>query len=217
MKKIRILCYGDSNTWGFIPGTDHQRYSEKERWPKVLASILGSNYEIIEEGLNSRTLTSNDTRPGKEGRSGYQYLIPCLDSHDPLDLVIIMLGTNELKVAYNKTPIEVGELLEEYFVKTIINHKSQCGDTYPKLLIIAPPLIKETGKYRDEDNIYLGAPRKSLELDSIYQTIANKYNCYFLSNKGLDTGVDGVHLTKDSHRKLAKRISEIVIELNLNK
>lgn len=124
MNNIRILCYGDSNTWGYISGSDHQRYGNSERWTKVLANLLGDKFEIIEEGLNSRTLISNDPRPGKEGKNGYEYLIPCLDSHDPIDLVILMLGTNELKYTYNKTPEEIGNLLEEYFVKTILNRKS---------------------------------------------------------------------------------------------
>ena len=92
-EKIKILCYGDSNTWGYIPGTDHQRFSKDERWPGALQRMLGDKYEIIEEGLNSRTLISVDKRRDREGRSGAEYLLPCLDTHDPIDLVIIMLGT----------------------------------------------------------------------------------------------------------------------------
>lgn len=121
MQTIRILCYGDSNTWGYISGSNHERYGNKERWTKILAESLGNDFEIIEEGLNSRTLTSNDTRLGKEGKNGYEYLIPCLDTHDPIDLVILMLGTNELKATYNKTAKEIGNILEEYFIKTILN------------------------------------------------------------------------------------------------
>ena len=119
MEKIRILCYGDSNTWGYISGTDHERYGINERWTKFLQCKLGDRFEVIEEGLNSRTLISNDTRPGKEGKNGYEYLIPCLDTHDPIDLIILMLGTNELKASYNKTAAEIGEMLEQYFVKVI--------------------------------------------------------------------------------------------------
>ena len=65
--------------------------------------MLGNQFEVIEEGLNSRTLISNDPRPGKEGKNGAEYLIPCLDTHDPIDLVILMLGTNELKNTYQKS------------------------------------------------------------------------------------------------------------------
>ena len=87
--------------------------------------MLGNNFEIIEEGLNSRTLISNDTRPGKEEKNGYEYLIPCLDTQDPINLVVLMLGTNELNNAYNNEAEEIGKMLEEYFVKTILNRNSQ--------------------------------------------------------------------------------------------
>lgn len=211
MEIIRILCYGDSNTWGYISGSDHKRYGKAERWTSILADSLGSKFEIIEEGLNSRTLTSNDTRPGKEGKNGYEYLIPCLDTHDPIDLVILMLGTNELKTTYNKSTREIGEIFEQYFVKTILNRKSQCKDTYPKLLIITPPVVNEDTQNCKADNKYAGASKKSVELNNIYKLIAEKYNCYFLSNQGLETGTDGVHLTKESHKILADRLE---VEIN---
>ena len=210
MEKIRILCYGDSNTWGYISGSDHQRYGENERWTKLLSKYLGDNYEIIEEGLNSRTLISNDTRPGKEGKNGYDYLIPCLDTHDPIDLVILMLGTNELKTAYNKTSKEIGEIFENYFVKTILKRKSQIKESYPKLLIVAPPLVSEEQEYCRKNSKYIGAAKKSEELNDIYKSIAQKYNCYFLSNQGLETGIDGVHLTLESHKELAEKLEEII-------
>ena len=206
MEKIKILCYGDSNTWGYISGSDHKRYSIGERWTSILAELLGDKFEIIEEGLNSRTLTSNDTRPGKEGKNGYEYLIPCLDTHDPIDLVILMLGTNELKTTYNKSAKDIGEIFEQYFVKTILNRKSQCQDTYPKLLIVTPPVVNEDLEYCKAGNKYLGASKKSEELNDIYKIIAEKYDCYFLSNQGLETGIDGVHLTKESHKRLASRL-----------
>lgn len=208
MKQIKILCYGDSNTWGYISGSNHQRYGNDERWTKVLAKLLGNNFEIIEEGLNSRTLTSNDTRPGKEGRNGYEYLIPCLDTHDPIDLVILMLGTNELKSAYNKNARDVGEMLEKYFVKTILTRKSQLKDSYPSLLIVVPPVVNENQQYCKANYKNLGAMKKSKQLNDIYKDIAEKYNCYFLGNQGLETGIDGVHLTKESHKKLAEMLAE---------
>lgn len=206
MEKIRILCYGDSNTWGYISGSDHKRYGIGERWTSILKESLGNEFEIIEEGLNSRTFTSNDLRPGKEGKNGYEYLIPCLDTHDPIDLVVLMLGTNELKTTFNKDVIELGNIFEEKFVKTILNRKSQCKESYPKLLIIVPPVVNEDAEYCRADNKYKGAKIKSIMLHDIYKNIAEKYNCYFLSNEGLNTGVDGVHLTKESHKELASRL-----------
>lgn len=210
-EKCRILCYGDSNTWGYIPGTDHNRYSKQDRWTGALSEMLGESYEIIEEGLNSRTLISNDTRSGREGRNGYQYLIPCLDSHDPIDLVIIMLGSNEMKTNYYRSPREIGNMFEEYFVKTILNRKSQCRDTYPKLLIIAPPLILK------ENPNYIGAIQKSERLNDIYEDIAIRNDCLFLSNEDLEAGEDGIHLTRDSHRILASKLCKIVQSIYENK
>ena len=213
MEHIRVLCYGDSNTWGYISGSDHQRYGNKERWTRILAELLGEKFEIIEEGLNSRTLLSNDLRPGKEGKNGYEYLIPCLDTHDPIDLIILMLGTNELKNTYNKTVKEIGEMFEEYFVKTILNRKSQIRNSYPKLLIVTPPIVNEDVEYCKIDNKYVGASIKSKELNNVYMNIAEKYNCFFLSNDGLETGIDGVHLTQDSHKKLAELLTIKVKEI----
>ena len=206
--KYRILCYGDSNTWGYISGTDHQRYGETERWTRILAQRLGEKFEIIEEGLNSRTLISNDTRPGKEGKNGYEYLIPCLDTHDPIDLVVIMLGTNELKKVYNKTIEEIGEIFEKYFVKTILKRKSQISNKYPKLLIVAPPLAMEDGEGK-----YEGTFEKSLRFNEIYAEIAKSNNCYFVDNDSLTVGIDGVHLTKESHKVLAGKIYKKILEI----
>ncbi len=210
MNKKRIMCYGDSNTWGYISGSDHKRYGEDERWTKLLGFKLGNDYEIIEEGLNSRTLLSDDPRPGKEGKNGYNYLIPCLDTHDPLDLVILMLGTNELKYAYNKSAKEIGDMFEKYFVKTILNRKSQIDNSYPKLLIISPPIVNEKNSNKNGENKYKGAGKKSLKLNDIYNEIAKRNNCYFLSNEGLEVGEDGVHLNKESHFYLAERIYKII-------
>ena len=210
MKRIRILCYGDSNTWGYISGSEHQRYGDNERWTKLLANLLGNKFEIIEEGLNGRTLTSNDLRPGKEGKNGYSYLMPCLNTHDPIDLVILMLGINELKKDYNKTPEEIGLMLEDYFVKTILNYQSETTGDYPKLVLIAPPIVKESPLFPPDENKYLGAPKKSLKLNEIYYNIAKKYNCYFISNDILDVGIDCIHLTKESHNKLAHELCNMI-------
>ena len=89
-----ILCYGDSLTWGFIPGTMGKRYGPEVRWPKLVQGLLGSDYEIIEEALNGRTTVWEDSF--REGRHGARLLQPLLESHGPLDLVIIMLGSNDL-------------------------------------------------------------------------------------------------------------------------
>ena len=210
-RKYRILCYGDSNTWGYISGTKRHRYGENERWTRLLSKKLGENFEVLEEGLNSRTLISEDTNPGKEGRNGFDYLIPCLDTNDPIDLVVIMLGTNELQTRFNRSIEEVGEIFEKYFVKTILNRKSQFEDRVPQLLIVAPPVAAQKSKPE-----YEGAHQKSLKFNEIYSQIAQNNNCYFVDNKGLTTGIDGLHLTKESHELLAEKIYEEISKISKN-
>ncbi len=205
---IRILCFGDSNTWGYISGSDHQRHSKSERWPGALQEMLNDDrFEIIEEGLNGRTLISEEKRTDKEGRSGYNYLIPCLDSHDPIDLVIIMLGTNELKTEFYRNPKEIGEIFEELFVKKILTRKSQFRGTYPKLMILTPPLITK------ENPKFIGAIAKSEKLNEIYRDIAMRNKCYFIGNEEWKTGEDGIHLSRDSHRVIASILSRKIKEI----
>jgi len=206
MTKRRILCFGDSHTWGYIPGTDHERFSENVRFPKVLQKLLGENFEIIEEGLNSRTLVNEDIRPGKEGRNGSQYLIPCLDSHDPLDLVILMLGTNELKHKFQNSSEGIGNFLERNFVKIILDRKSQFQNTYPQVLIISLPIINEKTDYASKR--YIGGTEKLRKLKEIYLGIAKINKCHFVDANKLSVGEDGVHLTKESHIELANKLYE---------
>ncbi len=203
---IRILCFGDSNTWGCIPGTKFQRFSERERFPKLLQQKLGNRYEIIEEGLNSRTLASEYKRPNKEGRNGSTYFIPCLYSHEPLDLVILMLGTTELKEEFNYSPEEVGILLEKYYVEVISKTTSVFKKKSPKLLIICPPIIKEI----KASERYKRGEEKARLLSSIYSRIAKANNYEFVDASKLDVGSDGVHMIKESHAKLAKILANKV-------
>ena len=111
---VKTLCYGDSNTWGYISGTDHQRYNENQRWTKLLQKLLGNNFEIIEESLNSRTLLFDDNSLGKEGRNGFTYLKPCLDTHDKIDIIILILGTNELKSELNNSAEDIVKMIDKY-------------------------------------------------------------------------------------------------------
>ncbi len=210
----RILCYGDSNTYGYISGSDHKRFDENQRWTQVLQRNLGNDYCVIEEGLNSRTILSNDPRPGKEGRSGYDYLLPCLDSHDPLDIIVVMLGTNEVKVRYDKSSKEIGDMLENYIIKPIksrVLHNS----TNLQILIITP--VKVNGKLANsnfEGKYDKTSERKSVQLEKYFREAAKRNGCHYLSALNFETGIDGVHLTEASHKNLAdmvyKKIKEIL-------
>ena len=204
----RILCYGDSNTWGYISGSDHLRYNENERWTKLLQKNLGPDFEIIEEGLNSRTLFSNDERPGREGRSGFAYLKPCMDTHDKFDTIIVMLGTNELKYALNNTAEDIVQMIDKY-VCFIKNYKSQIDKSHPDIIISGTPIVQENTEYSQKDNKYKGATQKSIELNILLEKYCKDNLLTYVNNGDLAVGLDGVHLTKESHIILASRISKI--------
>lgn len=205
----RILCYGDSNTWGYISGSDHLRYGLNERWTRLLSSILGKEFEIIEEGLNSRTLMSDDNRPGKEGRNGFIYLKPCMDTHDKFDIIVLMLGTNELKNTFNNTAKDIVLMLDKY-VKFISSYKSQIDKSTPEIIISGLPIVKEETEYSQKGGKYKGATLKSIELNKLLQEYCNENNIKYINNDDLTVGVDGVHLTLESHKKLAERIANIL-------
>ena len=99
-----ILCYGDSNTYGLKPDSS-QRYPRDVRWTGILQKKLGEDYYVIEEGLSGRTTLWDD--PIEEHKNGKTYLLPCLESHSPINLVVLMLGTNDLKTRFSLTPFDL--------------------------------------------------------------------------------------------------------------
>ena len=133
-----VLCYGDSNTYGHATvDRPDGRYAPDERWVGVLAKALGPEWIVIPEGLGGRTTVSDDPIEGVE-KNGKTYLYPCLLSHRPLDVVVIMLGTNDLKARFNKTPWEiaagVGVLVD--IVKTAAAGRNE---GVPEILVVSPP------------------------------------------------------------------------------
>ena len=113
-----ILCYGDSNTYG-LKSDLVSRYPRNVRWTGILQEKLGSEYYVIEEGLGGRTTVWDD--PVEDYKNGKKYLLPCLDSHKPLDLVIIMLGTNDLKSRFSVTPFDIGASMENLVKSTVLD------------------------------------------------------------------------------------------------
>lgn len=195
-----ILCFGDSNTWGGCQeGGKIIRFNA--RWTKLLAEKLGKNFNVIEEGLNGRTIDSH--RPNKSSLVGYNHLELLLETHIPVDLVIIMLGTNDLFSYFSNSAKQVGEMLDKVISK-IKTHKYSVG-TCPEILVIAPPKInaKSVVKVFDVDEF---SEAKSIELEKEYKDIAKKNFCLYVSALDLKVGNDGLHLTVDSHKKLADKI-----------
>jgi len=200
-----VLCYGDSNTHGAatVPRPDG-RYAPHERWPGVLRAALGSDWLVIEEGLGGRTTVSDDPVEGSE-RNGRTYLYPCLMSHKPLDVVAIMLGTNDLKARFGKTPWEVaagvGALVE-------IVKKSAAGPAgaTPAILVIAPPPFQPLTAYAD---MFAGAEPKSRELARHYRAMAETAGVHFLDAGSVakSSAFDGFHLDPEAHAAIGKAVA----------
>jgi len=193
----RILCFGDSNTWGYDPESN-SRFGHGVRWPSVLMEKLGAEFHVIEEGLSGRTTVWDDSV--EEFRSGKQYLVPCIESHTPLDLIIIMLGTNDLKKRFSLSAYDIAEGMG--FLVNIIK-KSCCGrgGKCPEILIISPPSIREKTAYRQ---MFEGAFEKSKQLPGEYQRVAEYYNCNMVDAGDVIVSgeVDGVHLDSGNHLRL---------------
>lgn len=201
----RIMVFGDSISWGYVPGSKHQRFASDVRWPGKLQELLGDDYEIIEENLNSRGIENGDPRPGKEGRRALDYIEACLDSHDPLDQVIVLLGTNELKHEMNMSAAQVGECMEK-LLDIIINRPSQFRKISPKVTLLSPPTINDQTDYCKTGDKYLGASEKSRELVGVYEDLATRLGIGFIALSSINVGVDGIHIDAQEHTKVAELV-----------
>lgn len=204
---INILCYGDSNTWGYMP-LIRTRYTEAERWPGLLAAALGDDFHIIEEGLNGRTTAFTDYL--EPYRNGLDYIAPCILTHAPLDLVIIMLGTNDTKARYCVSSKEITDGMKNLIQKLRFYYPT---DKYPMppILLVAPgPLIGD----KDDPAFDEASARKAKELPARYEALAEELGCLFFNAQTVlseqDLGGDGLHLTPEGHKKLADAMEAIV-------
>ena len=200
-----ILCYGDSNTWGYNPATQ-ARFSRDEGWAGVLRLALGDAYLVIEEGLNGRTTVWDDPIEGY--KNGKEYLIPCLTTHKPLDLVIILLGTNDLKKRFSLSAYDIangaGVLVD-------VVQKSDTGpdDKAPQLLLLAPPPIARLTEYAE---MFEGAEAKSRKFSEHFRRVAEEYGCQLLDTADIivSSDIDGIHFEADEHRKLGQAVADRV-------
>lgn len=201
-----ILCYGDSLTWGYDPTTSN-RIDRNKRWPGVLKNNLSDEYVIIEEGLNGRTTVWDDPLHGRY-KNGMKYLIPCLASHRPIDLVILFLGTNDLKIRFSLSAAEIVQGIR-VLVNIILKSESGPSGSAPKLLLIAPPHITELSNFSEE---FENSKTKSHKLGDYYNQVAEEYCCSFLDSSKVvvASDIDGIHLEAREHVKLGQTISKIV-------
>lgn len=207
----RILCFGDSNTWGSVPG-DGCRYSDEERWTGVLQAQLGDGYRIIEEGYGGRTTVHEDPVEGR--LSGIKYFRPCIESHAPLDLVIIMLGTNDLKERFGVNARTIAYGLGRYL--DVIKTSSLYGGQ-PEVLVVSPVLIDPSYKNHALFHDMFGeeAAERSEGFAEAFKEFADTAGVSYLNaaEYGKASEKDGIHMTVDSHERLGKALAEKVKEI----
>ncbi len=213
----RILCYGDSNTWGFIPGSTRKRFDENTRWTRLLQNLLNGDFEIIEEGLCGRTLCTVDKRLEKVGKNGFSYFVPCVNSHDKFDILILMLGTNELKKVNNASAQDVLIMLSKY-VEFIENYRSeQDGGKILPIICGIPNLYEEQCNQIRKNDKFDGAEKKCKEVNILYKNYCEENGIIFVDNSDLEVGIDGLHLNQIGHKQLAEKLEKIVKEINFDK
>jgi lysophospholipase L1-like esterase len=200
-----ILCYGDSNTWGYDPASG-KRFPRDVRWTGVMARELGDDFRVIEEGLNGRTTQWDD--PISPGRNGLTYLAPCLESHHPLDMVLIMLGTNNLKQRFNLSASDIAEsagALAGIAKRVAMNATGEP----PHVLLIAPPAITTL---TDFDEMFAGAEPKSRLFSRYYRVAAGWHGASFFDAGSVieSSPLDGIHFEGEAHRILGQSLANEV-------
>ncbi|CAF1135254.1 unnamed protein product [Rotaria magnacalcarata] len=211
-----ILCYGDSNTWGFVPGSFgiRERFDRNTRWTGRLQQLLDPAYfYVIEEGLNSRT-TNLDYGDRPNGFRGTEFLSVILYTHAPLDLVIIMLGLNDLKKQFNnRTSQQIAEGIKELIdIIRSTTYGSNMQES-PAILIVSTPIPVETSSENPSD-MFEGAKERIQDLADELKTLVNKYdkNVYFVdaAPSVQMSPVDGIHFDATAHEQFALLMNKTI-------
>lgn len=204
-----LLCFGDSNTWGFQPGKA-QRYPFDLRWPGVLQRALGAGWRVIEEGLNGRTGAFDD--PVMPGRRGLDVLPILLDTHRPLDVVIVALGTNDCKKHFAANPGVVARgmsLLLDCILRSNCGARGREATPAPRVLLIAPPPLGPQSEFAE---FFDGSAAKVARLPHHYRPLAAQYGCEFFDAGTVvaTSGIDGIHWEASEHARLGAAVASLV-------
>jgi lysophospholipase L1-like esterase len=221
VKMKTILCYGDSNTHGTLPidfdmtetpfTPSDYRLPWDKRWTGILQRELGAGYYVIEEGLNGRTTVWDDPIEGVH-KNGLKYLVPCLESHAPVDLVLLMLGTNDLKTRFSVSAFDIA-LSIGVLVNTIQQSGFGPAGKNPGILLMCPPPL---GKMSYLAELFTDGVKNSLELAKYYRKIAKLYGCDFLDVSEVirPSDIDGIHYEEKEVEKLGlelvKKVKQIL-------
>lgn len=200
-----VVCFGDSNTWGADP-VSQGRLSPDARWTGVLRAALGSDFNIIEEGLNGRTTTVDD--PIYPHRNGRDYLPPCLESHAPVDLITIMLGTNDLKARLGRSASDIAESAGT-LATLARSSPSGPGGRPPEVLLISPPPVT---LLTELEEMFEGGKEKSLKLAGYYKRRADRIGVPFFDAGSVIqcSDLDGIHFEAGQHAILGRALAEMI-------
>ena len=212
-----IICFGDSNTHGYCADPKDcaeggNRFSEEERWTCLLQKKFGDSALVIEEGLSGRTTVFTD--PLHESMAGLDSIYSVLMSHEPVDLLIIMLGTNDTKERFGANAACIGIGMERLILKA---KSIPCWrNEKPEILVIAPPHIGE-GLYLvpEGEPMGRGCPEKSRDTAKHFRAVAQRQGCRFLDAEGIAefNTIDCMHLTRKGHAQLAEALAGILPEI----
>ena len=207
----RIVCYGDSNTWGFKPVKEclenwNMRFDENTRWTGRLQNMLGGDYKVLEEGLNGRTSCFDD--PQDDNRNGLKYINTCMLSNMPVDMVIIMLGTNDIKSFFPYTPYVVangvGRIVDE-----VRKADYGVGGKIPEVLVVSPIAINEDAvKGWIGGEFGMDSVEKNAKLPGYLKKLAENRGVHFFDIGAYVTAdsADGIHMNEDGHKIMAEKM-----------
>ncbi len=198
-----IVAFGNSNTWGYDPATA-TRFPPDVRWTGVMQRELGPDHRVIEEGLNGRTTVFDD--PIEPARRGADYLPPCLRSHAPLDLLIIALGCNDMKMRFSVSPSDIANGAE-LLIRLARAEAVGPGGMPPRVLLVAPPPI---GKLTNFAEMFQGGMEKSRVLAQRYRDVAERQQVGFVDAGQLVacSDLDGIHFDAEAHSMLGQAMAE---------
>ena len=208
-----IVCFGDSNTWGCMPRTDAavppQRYEPEDRWPGVLADELRPGVTVISEGLNSRTTCFDDPIEG-EDRNGRRALIPCIETHHPVDLVVIYLGVNDLKVRFALDAVTIAASAVTLAATAAASPFGPSGG-HPEVLLVVPPptCIGAKTTYLGH---FAGADETSSRFGECFRAAGDLAGIRLLDASAHieSSPVDGIHLEREAHHALGRAVADWV-------
>ena len=201
----RILCFGDSNTYGYAP--DGQRYEADSIWPGIMGKLLGDRFEVIADGKNGRTIAFDD--PYMEGCNGMLDIEASLEANAPLDLVVLMLGTNDLKKYFDATPAQIAQNLKA--MCELIRQKTDA-----KLLIASPMLLGDEIEFSPTLSLEFGRAQIDYSFDFApqFSKVAQEVGAGFidLAVVAVSSGADCLHLMPEEHQQIGAAMKDKVME-----